>query len=247
MKIQQLNIQLHKEKVVLRALVRTYWRKFSHKRDSTVSPLLTHSPQKLYSTIRKNKGSSTPVLHLLNVGDKTYEGSQVSDGFYAALSDLKNSDLHAFPTFDELSQKDNYLFHLGKAGLPIPQISLQETGSILKKMKPSVSDLYSITPKHYLTAGESGTIHFYELLKMISVNVELPELKSAQSIVLHKGHGKPCSSHRSYCCISTCPRLSKGMDCWIGTLRRSYWNSLLSCWFFTVYCLLPHWMSFAIW
>ena len=73
--------------------------------------------------------------------------------------------------------------------------------------------------------------HFHELMKKMSENVDLallPELNSAWAVVLIKGHGKPCSSHCSYRCISTCPLLSKGMDSWIGSLRRRHWNKVKS-------------------
>ena len=54
----------------------------------------------------------------------------------------------------------------------------------------------------------------------------LPEINSTWSIVLYKGHKKPRSSARSYCCISTCPLLAKGLDLWIAKLKRQDWNNV---------------------
>ena len=43
--------------------------------------------------------------------------------------------------------------------------------------------------------------------------------------MLHKGHGKPRSSSRSWRCISTCPLLAKALDLKVADLHRRNWSN----------------------
>ena len=115
------------------------------------------------------------------------------------------------------------------SGLKIPQISTKDATEILYKLKPDVNDLYSMTPRHYINAGLEGVRHFCFLMNLIIQNINLfslPELNSVWAMVLHKGHGKPKESDRSYRTISTCPLLAKSLDIYVGSLYESGWAAV---------------------
>ena len=42
--------------------------------------------------------------------------------------------------------------------------------------------------------------------------------------MLHKGHGKPRSSCRSWRCISTCPLVAKALDLYVSDLHHDDWS-----------------------
>ena len=181
----------------------------------------------LYSSVRKSKSSNSNIQKL-QVGNLTYSGDFVADGFYYALDELKNPDYSKNISHQDSSYLYLQLLEIAKLGPPIPPPSVADSEKILKGLKPDVSDLYSISPKHYLSAGPEGILHFNSLLNAFTTNIaltSLPVLNCARSVVIHKGHGWPKTSHRSYRCISSCPMLSKGLDEWVGSLRRSKWDS----------------------
>ena len=94
-------------------------------------------------------------------------------------------------------------------------------------MKPHVSDFWSITPLHYLNAGQEGLIHFNFLLNFIINDINLAsvkELNTVCALLLHKGHGKPKTNSRSYRTISSCPVLAKALDMYIHQLFITKWN-----------------------
>ena len=75
-------------------------------------------------------------------------------------------------------------------------------------MKPSVTYMFLITPLHFLNAGAEGVLHFNFLLKLLISDINtasIEELNTVYALFLHKGHGKPKTSDRSYRTISTCP------------------------------------------
>jgi hypothetical protein len=86
---------------------------------------------------------------------------------------------------------------------------------ILQNMKESVSDHQSITPLHYKNAGLEGLLHLNFLMNKVIQEVNTAssaeELNTVLALLLHKGHGKPKTSDRSYRTISTCPVLSKAL------------------------------------
>ena len=88
-----------------------------------------------------------------------------------------------------------------------------------------VTDLFSISPLHYINAGETGLSHFTFLLNLLikdSNNFALPELNKAWAIILHK-KSKPIDNSRSYRCISTCPLVGKALDLWVMDNNRQGW------------------------
>ena len=95
-------------------------------------------------------------------------------------------------------------------------------------MKPHVKDFWSITPQHYINAGEAGLTHFNFLMNSIIEDVNnssIDELNRAFALLLYEGHNKDETSHRSYRTISNCPMVAKGLDIYIRDLFSSTWNT----------------------
>ena len=67
---------------------------------------------------------------------------------------------------------------------------------LLKKIRSSVADFYSITAAHYINGGEAA----------------IPELNTVHAVILHKGHKNDKSLDSSYRTISSCPFLAKCID-----------------------------------
>ena len=206
-------------------------RKFHHeedlKRDNTLFSILSSNPSSSYRAIKSSKASSTVHLPFLKVGSKIYPAEQVHDGFFASISNLKTKD--SSPSYTSFAQDYQYILKNCHDKKVVPEISLEDSNRILFKMKPHVSDYYSITPIHYINAGTEGLLHFNCLLNYVIKDVNLAtveELNAAYALLLHKGHGKLKTSDRSYRTISTCPFLSKALDMYIQELYIEVWNSL---------------------
>ena len=93
-------------------------------------------------------------------------------------------------------------------------------------MKSNVNDLYSVTPAHYLKAGQAGLEHFNFLLNCViedTNNAKVEELNSCYALLLFKGHGKLKTKDSSYRTISTCPLASKALDLYIRDLHKDKW------------------------
>ena len=183
------------------------------KRDTLLHSVLSSDPTKLYKAVRSSKQSDTPTLHHLQVGDRTYTGEAVPDGFFDALSALKFPDsktLDSNPFFLTARENFRHILEICKAGPPIPAISPPEDKKLLERLRPDVTDYFSISAHHYLAAGIPGINHFAHLLNLLIAAI--PEVNSAWATMLHKGHGKPRSSSRLWRCISTCPLLAKALD-----------------------------------
>ena len=202
---------------------------YCNKRDSLLFSTLGSNPSKLFNAVRSLKSASSSNVQSLKVGNKVYSGSNVPDGFFDSLSSLKSPDMHdihSSPSYQSASADYDQIMKICKAGLKIPEISPREATEILYSLRPDVNDLYSITARHYVNAGIEGAKHFWFLMNTIIKNVNLfplPELNSVWAMVLHKGHGKPRDSDRSYRTISTCPLLSKSLDKYIGSMYESGW------------------------
>ena len=74
-----------------------------------------------------------------------------------------------------------------------------------------MTDIFGITPLHYLNAGRDGVEHFRFLLNTVLSDVSkasIDELNTALGVILYKGHKKDKNVDRSYHTISTCPLLA---------------------------------------
>ena len=98
---------------------------------------------------------------------------------------------------------------------------------LLLRLKPKVTDFFSVTPNHYLYAGPLGIRHFTCLINALlndisSINIS--EVNRAYACVLFKGHSKDRSLSSSYRTISTCPLVAKALDLHIRDLNVAKWN-----------------------
>ena len=169
-------------------------------------------------------------MNKLTVGNSTYYGDTVPDGIFESIRRLKTSP----PVSDGDDFGPNYsedyknILDICRNGRQIPSISLERSLQILKNIRKSVNDFYSITALHYLNAGTAGHEHFHFLLNAVISDVNLAglsELNTIYACVLYKGHGKDKSSDRAYRTISTCPLLAKALDIYIRELSVGSWNN----------------------
>ena len=90
--------------------------------------------------------------------------------FYKSITDLKTVDesqyLKSKNYKDFLTDHSNIL-EICKAGKKIPPISLDQAKKLLKRIKPAVTDLFSISSLHYLNGGDVAVEHFCLLLNAI--------------------------------------------------------------------------------
>ena len=186
----------------------------------------------IYRKIKSLKASTAKQISFLKVGSDEYHGDNVKTGFFTSISRLKSrpqyQNTSESETVDEYRKDYEYILQLCENKRDLPSISLALSTDILKSMKQSVNDLYSITPAHYINAGDSGIQHFNMLLNCIINdvnNASIEELNACYALLLHKGHHKPRNIDRAYRTISTCPVLSKALDLYIRHLHKDKWNA----------------------
>ena len=202
----------------------------SLKRDQKLDSILSNDPKSLYSYLRRKKKAKISKIQSLKVGNKVYQGDNVGDGFYDSMTALKTCDLESLCSDPNLAHHFSNYKHILKIceeKKDIPEISFDQAGKLLKRMKPHVTDIDGISPLHYLHAGAEGIRHFVSLLNVFISevnNVTLPELNTVLGIILFKGHKKDKNSDRSYRTISTCPFLAKSLDMYVRDLYQHFWN-----------------------
>ena len=202
----------------------------SVKRDEKLDSILSRDPKAIYCYIRNSRKTKTSKIQSLKVGDKTYNGEMVGDGFYESMTSLKTCDMDSLLSDPNLSEHFSNYAHIMKicqANQNIPHISLKSAAKLLSRMKTHVTDIYGITPLHYIHAGEEGLHHYASLLNMFITDVNnstLEELNTVLGIILYKGHRKDKSSDRSYRNISTCPLIAKSLDLYVRDLYQDLWD-----------------------
>ena len=150
----------------------------------------------------------------MNVGKKLYEGQSVADGMYDSLSNLKAPNMDQYTSFPHYtSAQDTYkhIIKLASNGNKISFLSLTKGEQLLRKIKPSVIDFYSITSLHFLNLSTEGNVQFGFLLNSVidlihSSSIE--EMNTIWATILHKGHGNTARTQsltgpggRSFCQI----------------------------------------------
>ena len=199
------------------------------KRDEQLLSILGDNPSALYSFIKSSRSGANTLIEKLTVGDKTYTGDRVSDGFFDSMTSLKTykqAELKKDVIAEQLSLYE-HIKKLCKEKKSIPPITLLGATNLLSRLKKNVKDVYSVTALHYINAGEEGTKHFHALINAIIHDVKnaaIDELNIAHGIIVFKGHKKSKTSERSYRCISSCPFLSKAVDLYIRDLHQDKWD-----------------------
>lgn len=181
-------------RTIYKQTIRKEQQKDNDECDSNLNNMLSNS-QSFYHSVKSMKSSSTKEIDFLSVGDKTYHGRKIPDGFYDSLSQLKSPDMssiHFSPSYQSaLSDYENIL-KIASEGLKIPQISPSKAIEILFGMHANVCDLFSITPNPFIHAGPAGLQHFWKLLNLLISNVNFCTLEALNSVfacILFKGHG----------------------------------------------------------
>ena len=196
-------------------------------RDSFLNQILSEQPKDIFKAVRANKPKNSEIKKLL-VGNKVYTDEDVADGFFDNISELKTLDKITATSYDSFANDHKHIIEICKAGHPIPRISFHDAKQLLQRMRPHVSDFYSITAAHFLHGGDCGIKHFMFMLNKLFSNIELAsveELNNVHAIILHKGHGKDRNLASSYRTISSCPFLSKAAYVYLGNLSKDDWSS----------------------
>ena len=221
--------QLKKLKIQHRKLVR--WTRLQ-KNVARDSKNLEQS--QIHKNVKKAKINTTRNIHKLRVGDKVFEDENVPDGFFHSISTLKSVNERLLPSNDSfISASESYrlIMKICKSGERVPLVSSEKACTILKSLRPSVNDFYSITALHYLNGGKAALDHFQFLLNTAVEdlnNLSVDELNMVWACILFKGHDKDRCSDRSYRTISTCPLISKALDFYIASIYSPTWNRFTS-------------------
>ena len=133
--------------------------------------------------------------------------------------------LESSPFHTSLMEDYESIKYLCSHKFDLPAVSLETSSDILLKMKPTVNDFFSITPKHFINAGSAGFVHFNLLMNAFIIDVNnstIEELNTIFAILLYKGHDKERTLDSSYRTISTCPVVAKGLDSYVRELFVEY-------------------------
>ena len=211
-------------------LLREYKAEMARARDTSLYSVCTQNRNEILKNIRRVRRQKAYKISKLNVGTKTYVDGAVPDGFYDSISRLKSRDdvmIENSESYEGFKQDYDNIIKICKSGSKIPQLSEQESFSLLHSLKPEVSDIFGITPNHYSYAGPQGWRHFYLLLTNLIENInncDITEINAAYACILFKGHRKDKCSDTSYRTISTCPVVAKALDTYVRNLCIGMWN-----------------------
>ena len=222
--------QLRRSRKSYHQAVRSYNLRVDNERDNKLSDIMGVSPGKMFRHIKAMKNTGNSVISKLTVGQATYTGQGVADGFYESMSSLKRCDTLTLEHVPELSDKlldYKIVIELCQNHDGIPELTLEKSKELLSKLKKGVKDHYSITVEHYIYAGHEGLVHFNALLNGIIADLNnacVEELNTAHGLIYYKGHRKDKESERSYRNISSCPFLAKALDVYIRELCLDLWQ-----------------------
>ena len=141
-----------------RSLVRSFRNRRNSKQDQKLFSILSSTPAPAFKTIKTAKSSTPQQVPFIQVGKKKYIGRKVIDGLYESVSALKSQDTDLFSSSQHhysLMQDYENIKLLCAAKFSLPPISLAKSSSILRRIKPSVNDIYSITANHLIHAGSA--------------------------------------------------------------------------------------------
>ena len=193
---------------------------------SELNNLLTSNPDKVFQAIKSQKSKESKIKSL-QVNDKVYTEDSIPDGFFDGIKELKTIKTITASSFDTFAEDHRHIVEICKYGQKIPKISQDGALTLLKRIRPEVSDFFSISAAHYLNGGEAALLHFKFLVNTVLANIEIAAidaLNTAHAVILHKGHGKDKSLASSYRTISSCPFISKAIDIYLGDLSRDDWQ-----------------------
>ena len=197
-------------------------------RDNQLLALLSKQPKDIFKAFKNAKSSQSSKLKSLQVGNKTYSEESVADGFFDNISQLKTLPEITATAFERFAEDHRHIIEISKSGRKVPKVTVIEAEALLKKMRPNVSDIFSVTAAHYINGGPTTIKHFQFLLNCVFESIELSsvdELNTAHAVVLFKGHKKDKSLASSYRTISSCPFIAKAADVYLGDLSQEDWSA----------------------
>ena len=145
-----------------------------------LNTIVSSKPQAAYNLLWSNKKDSNASINKLVLGDDIFTGVAVADGYHQIISSLKkiDPDRPETKTFSQFLSDHSHISEICKTGRQIPEISFNQAHDLLLKMKPTVTDYYSITFLHYLNGGIQAIRHFMLLLNAIlRISTTTPLLK----------------------------------------------------------------------
>ena len=200
--------------------------------DAKLSEILSKNPNDVFRAFKAASKCSAPAVSKMKVGTKVYSGESVPDGIFDSLNQFKappmdpNRDsehyMEAVSTYD-------HIMKLASCGEKMPLISLADGERLLRGLRTSVMDFFSITSLHFLHLGQQGIFHFVFLLNTIINHINsssVSELNTIWAIILHKGHNKDPESDRSWRTISCCPLIAKALDTYLVELYGDGWSAV---------------------
>ena len=228
--LDEARLRLHISRLLFKKIVRKCLAEERDIRDRKLYDIISN-PSAAFSALRAGARSTAPAVKRMQVGDKVYMGESVADGLFDSLSSLKSPDMTQYnhlPPYAEAVSVYQHIMKLASAGGKIPQISFSKGEKLLRGLKSSVIDYFSITSLHFLHLGHEGVLHFIFLLNVIIGHINsscIEELNTIWANILHKGSGKDRESDRSYRTISCCPLLAKALDIYMVELYDDGWSA----------------------
>ena len=104
----------------------------------------------LFKKIKSMRSSSAKPISFLRVGADVFHGEDVQNGFFTSISKLKTRDLSNSSRNDvsQYAMDYKYILDICQDKNDLPHISLNSSTRILREIKRSVNDIFSITPAH---------------------------------------------------------------------------------------------------
>ena len=138
-----------------------------------MNKILLKHPNDVFKAIKNRKSTQTSDIKTLQVGEKTYTDNNIADGFYDNISQLKTLHDVTSPSFERFSEDHRHIVEICKSGAKIPKLTEEKAEHLLRKIKPGVSDYFSVTAAHFLNGGTVAIQHFQFLLNTIIDNIEV--------------------------------------------------------------------------
>ena len=201
------------------------------KKDILLHNILS-DPSSVFRALKSARRCNAPSVRKMHVGDKVYCGEKVADGVYDSLHSLKAPCMEQHTTntsYCEALEIYEHIIKLACNGGKIPPISYSDGEKILRGLKSTVLDWFSITSLHFLHLGQEGILHFVFLMNTVIKNINcasIEELNTIWAIVLHKGGKKDPELDRSWRTISSCPLLAKALDTYMVQLYGDVWSAV---------------------
>ena len=92
---------------------------------------------------------------------------------YESIRRLKNEPVSLTKdlSYPDFSKEYLHILEICQAGRKIPPLSLEKSAQILRSLKKSVNDFFSLSALHFLHAGDPVIEHIHFLLNVIIENI----------------------------------------------------------------------------